>query len=292
MSGLAVVYIADQQYASDLQFSVASWRRFVTFPITVIDLGLSAESRRQIDDRFGGISWLPFDGSAEWPNKRDYAYLLKSRLGDLVRGEPVLFLDADIVVLAPSFFDAMGAVDEGEMLVSHSAWDRDFTWTYQADALPALREISGIEELDLSFEIPNSGVWAMRSRTAAAISSLWNTMLSRALASATVLRNLNPGTRVGDQEFLVLAARQAEVKWRRLHGSHNMQVHESRMPWIENGRSVLGGHHGEPPEPVRAVHYRFTPNAWIEIDETYIRSDYIRTWLQRHYAEIGEIAFG
>ena len=246
-----VVYVADKKHVVDLVFSMTSWRRFCDIPVVVVDIGLGTTAKRVLQGAFADVSWIGVDSNRDFVDQRSWAYYQKSRVGLHVSADTIVFLDTDIVVVCPSFFSSLLAVKKGEVRASPSAWDKDLTWTYSEQSLPILRSISGMDQLALSERIVNSGVWSMHKSTAPKVSQVWSDLTRAAVTSPSLRKTLNAGTRVGDQEFLSLATAKLGMWWVPLHGSHNMQVHDTKMYWRWGDGQVVGGHFAEARNPLR-----------------------------------------
>lgn len=294
-----VVYVSDRSRLSQLLMSITSWRRFAKLPVFVLDIGLSARDRVAVETvcdgnvtlmKSGGMSAIPRDVVAR---RQAFAFSRKTLLGLLAAGDPLIFLDADILVTHESFIPALSDVRPDELLASPSAWDADFTWTYSAESLRFLREYTGDATLELDHPICNSGVWAMRSASARSAAAAWSRMFRTALDSRGLRSTLRPGTQVGDQEFLLPACSLTGTSWTKLHGSFNMQVHEQRMRWLAglDGHPV-GGHLSEDPQTVRSIHFGCAPDGSVELEAAMIACPAIRGWVADQYQGVRAVVRG
>jgi hypothetical protein len=286
-----IAYVADESRLHHLLAGIAGWRRFGTYPVAVIDIGLGAEGREHVRRVAGGeVAFLSPVTTTPLPAgpaclRRAFAFEQKTLLGGVVPGDPVVFLDADVLVVAADFIPRLARVGDDTLLAARSAWDADFTWTYTPASLPHLRRATGRPDLATDHPVCNSGVWAMRAGAAARVSGVWHRMFRAATDSPALRATLRPGTEIGDQEFLLPACAACGLAWEPLHGSFNMQVHERRMPWAAGpGGHPVGGHPGEPAEPVRAVHYGCDPDGTPQLTADMIASAEVRAWLAAEYA--------
>jgi hypothetical protein len=294
VSSPTVAYVADQLRVHQLLVSIASWVRFASHPVAVVDIGLTSEGRTRIERLTDGrmIFLAPVEIPPQKPSsQRTVAFEQKTLLGGRVPGDPIVFLDTDILVAHPSFLTNLAQVPPNTLRASRSAWDADFTWTYTAESLRELCRATNQPDLHLTDPIVNSGVWAMRAATAARVVAGWNRGFRAAVDSPDLSHTLRPRTGIGDQEFLLPACRACGVAWDPLHGSFNMQVHERRMPWLpdRSGRP-RGGHIGEPAEPIRAVHYGCEPDGTVRLEPEMIASETLRRWIAAEYATCHELA--
>lgn len=294
-----VMYVCDLGRLHHLLTSIASWQRFATYPIAVVDIGLTERGRRAIAAvAVADVRFLPPCDSPPVPGcvvdrRRAHAYAQKTLIGMIGAGDPIIFLDSDILVVHPDFLPRLVTVPERSLLAAPSVWDADFTWTYTATSLRWLRSVTGQPSLTLATPICNSGVWAMRRRDAGAVAPHWHAAFRAALDAPGLHETLKPGTQIGDQEFLVPACNAAGVTWRRLHGSFNMQVHERLMPWKEGpGGHPLGGGLGEPLEPVLAIHYGCEPDGSVHLTSDMIASQATREWICAQYRAVSIITPG
>jgi hypothetical protein len=280
------MYVCDRAYEEFLLVSVASWSRFRPCALAVVDLGMTDSGKEAIRRLVPSVKYLtPVGGDTDGDlSARRRAFRQKARVGLSNPFGRVVFLDADIVVVARSFFRIFSLIRPRSVLAAASAWDRDFTWTYNEQSLPLLRALTATRDLELSWPIPNSGVWAADSVSAALACQEWSTMMGRVYACGTLASAVNANTAVGDQEFMMLAARAAGVEWRRLHGSYNMQVHDSRMRW--RGRD--GGHFGERLQEVKAVHFAGCPEGDPEITTEMLGVPDSREFVLTAYQEVRE----
>lgn len=285
---LTVAYVADQSRVHQLLVSIASWMRFAHHPVAVVDIGLAAEGRSQIERLTDGrVTLLP--PAETLPRKsfcqRTTAFEQKTLLGGFVPGDPVVFLDVDILVVHQSFLGKLVQVPRDTLWASRSAWDTDFAWSYTAESLPELRRATNQAHLDLIDPIVNSGVWAMRAETARRIAPKWNGGFRAAIDSPELSRTLRQGTGIGDQEFLLPACQACGVAWDPIHGAFNMQVHERRMPWVSDSSGhPRGGHTGEPAEPIRAIHYGCDSDGTIRLEPDMINCEGLRDWIAVEFA--------
>lgn len=289
-SNPVIIYVCDESRAHHLSISIASLRRFTALPICVVDIGLSASTRVCVqlvaEER---VTFCPPMASPPILDhvvgkQRANAFVQKTLIGSIAIGDPLIYLDSDILVVHPGFLDKLIEVQEGELLATPSAWDADFTWTYSTDSLSWLRQATGKADLSLEYPICNSGVWAMRRSAASAMSPCWHTSFRMALDSPQLWATLRPGTGIGDQEFLIPACRANGIVWTQLHGSFNMQVHENRMPWLDiDSGHPLGGHSYEYPQPVMAIHYGCGIDGTVTLDEHLIASPILRQWIVEQY---------
>jgi hypothetical protein len=293
---MIVVYVADRSRLHHLLISIASWRRFEPCSASVIDIGLYGEGRSCVEVvADGDVIFLEPGYTAPFCKRisavrRQYAFEQKTMVGSIVRGDPIVFLDSDVLVVNPTFLRELSEVNNNQLLAVPSAWDSDFSWTYTAASLPLLRSVTQQEDIRLEDPICNSGVWAMRSKSAAEVAPVWHSMLHKALDSRELLKTIRRGTDIGDQEFLVPACKSRNIGWAHLHGSFNMQVHENRMRWsIEQSGNVLGGHLFEPLKPVRAIHYGCNPDGTVHFCADMIASADIRAWIGNEYGKCWEI---
>lgn len=292
--GLTVAYVADESRLHHLLASIASWRRFDTWALAVVDIGLSASGRsRVVRVARGPVNFYPAAAVASLSLQgvpdahRARAFEQKALVGTHVVGDPIVFLDADILAVHPSFIEDLGKVGSGEMRAARSAWDADFTWTYTAASLPELRRIIGRPDFKADDPVCNSGVWAMRADTASQVAPVWHQMYRAAVGSPALRETIRPGTAIGDQEFLLPACATMGVSWVCLPGAFNMQVHERLMPWVVGpGGHLLGGHREGPMEVVRGVHYGCEPDGTPRLDATMIACAAVREWLQGQYASV------
>jgi len=298
----AIVYVCDEARSHQLLMSVASWRRFkLDFSVRVIDLGLSRLTRQRLRIICGDVEfrepldWLDVRHIPTDEPMRYEAYLQKTLVGRMGLAERILFLDSDILVVSTDFFSIFAkdfgpgqqAPDKQDgLLASPSAWDTDLTFTYNSECLPALRRHSRFPDLELSFRLANSGVWRMDEGTAAAVSREWWRGYKGAVTDVELWKRINPGRRIGDQEFMTMACHRLNVPWVKLHGSYNMQIHQSRMPWTPGPDGIpLGGHPEEAPAPVKAIHFGWQADYTVHIHESFIQDSAIRDWIGRQYAE-------
>jgi hypothetical protein len=297
-SAPVVAYVSDQSRLSQLLLSITSWRRFVALPVFVIDIGLSTHGRAAVQTVCDGyVTFLKSEEMSAIPGyadtRRAFAFYQKTLVGLLAAGDPLIFLDADILVTHESFIPMLGDVRPGELLASPSAWDVDFTWTYSAESLPFLRASTGDATLKLDHPICNSGVWAMRSASARTVAAAWSRMFRTALDSGALRSTLRRGTQIGDQEFLLPACLRTDTWWTRLHGSFNMQIHERRMRWLvgKDGHPV-GGHLAEDPQPVRSIHFGCAPDGSVDLEEAMIACPAIRGWVADQYQRVAAAVHG
>jgi hypothetical protein len=290
-----VAYVCDYGRLHHLLVGIASWRRFSALQVYVVDIGLTDAGRRAVTAvADGDVRFFQPANTAPVPDylptkQRAYAYLQKTLVGSHPVGDPVIFLDSDILVVHASFLNDIARVRAGELLATLSAWDSDFTWTYSPDSLPWLRAATGDSKLTLAYPVCNSGVWAARRADAELLATHWHARFRAALDAPGLRATLRPGTDIGDQEFLVPACGEIGVIWRRLHGSFNMQIHERRMPWAEGAAGhPLGGHVNEPLEAVRAIHYGCELDGSVNVEEGMIATLAIRHWIRRQYRECCE----
>lgn len=285
-----VVYLCDQRRIHQVGVSIFSWQRFRALDIFVIDYGLSCAARNWLIQSCGvrvlalashvSLDFLGADA------RRIGAYREKARIGlqpefESLGDRTLIFLDADIVVTHPSFFNIVDSFDCSSFVASPSAWDRDFTWTYEAKALTLLREVSRVPTFGMNMPIPNSGVTASTTTMWRRVSAVWAEMYDAFLKRSGSQNVVRAGRLPGDQEFLSLALQWCKVPWVRLHGSCNMQVDPMRMRWVQNSRlHPLGGHLDEEPQPVRAVHYGCEPNGEITLGCGMLGSFTSRKWLR------------
>lgn len=293
-SNTTVVYVSDQSRLSQLLLSIASWRRFVTLPVLVLDIGLSERGRSAVEAvcEDAVIFLKPSDPPAipsyVEARRQAVAFSQKTLLGLRAGGDPLIFLDADILVTHESFLQVLSGVRPDELLASASAWDADYTWTYSAKSLRLLRAFTGNAELELDHPICNSGVWAMRSGRARTVAAAWCRTFHTALASRALRSTVRSGAQVGDQEFLLPACSLTGTSWTRLHGSFNMQVHERRMRWLAGTDGhPTGGHLSEDPQPVRAIHFGCARDGSVDLEEAMIASPAIRAWVTDQYQRVG-----
>lgn len=283
-----IAYVADQSRVHQLLVSIASWMRFAHFQVAVVDIGLSSAGRTRIERLTEGqVTYLaPVAArSRRGSCQRTIAFEQKSLLGLQALGDPIVFLDADMLVVHPSFLANLVQLPRDTLRASRSAWDADFNWTYSAESLSELRRVTGQDALQLTDPIVNSGVFAMRAATAARVAPEWHRGFRGAIDSLELSRTLQAGTNIGDQEFLLPACRTCGVAWEPLHGSFNMQVHERRMRWIpEASGHPQAAHLGEPPEPVKAIHYGCEPDGSVRLDAAMIASESLRGWIAGEYA--------
>jgi hypothetical protein len=293
---MIIAYVADRTRLHHLLISIASWRRFEPCLASVIDIGLCDDGRRCVEAvADGDVTFQEPCDSAPFHKhisavRRPYAFEQKTMVGSIVQGDPIVFLDSDVLVVNPSFLQKLSEVRDKQLIAVPSAWDSDYLWTYTAASLSSLRSVTKQENFHLQDPICNSGVWAMRSKSAAAVAPVWHSMLHKALDSRELQETVRRGTQIGDQEFLVPAARCCNTGWTHLHGSFNMQVHENRMRWsIEESGNVLGGHLLEPLEPVRAIHYGCDADGTVALEADMIASPDIRAWIRNEYRTCWEI---
>lgn len=285
----AIAYVADEGRSHHLLMSIASWSRFINIPIRVIDLGLSVSTKTLIqtlatDITFHNPVFLLAISSDKRDPKRIQAYYQKTLVGQMEFAEKVLYLDADILVVSADFINIFNLAKPDLLIASPSAWDCDLTWTYNDSCLDFLRKCTGLRNLSLSFKIANSGVWLMSHETAAVVSQKWQMVFTEAILSDDLWSKINSGASIGDQEFLTMATWQLGVAWHQLHGSYNMQIHENRMPWATQKNTIMGSHHGEALEEVKAIHYN-TGND-LSILPSHIKSKTIRSWIHNQYNQI------
>lgn len=291
MAGPTIIYVCDTGRLHHLLMSVCSWRRYASFPMIVVDIGLTERARASIRSVLAeSVTFhAPLNTGTAPPSaeqQRIFAYLQKTALGKIRAGDPIIFLDSDILVVDGDFFPRLLAVKPGELLASPSAWDADFLWTYTDRALPALQRVSNFPSLQMASPVCNSGVWAMRSNDAADVAAQWLRAYRAAIASPDLVAATRPGRLIGDQEFLIPACHAAGVTWTPLHGSFNMQVHESKMRWeLSAGAHPFGGHKSEHSERVRAIHFGCERDGRVSIDEDMLPTDEVRAWVHAHYRE-------
>lgn len=287
-SSFSFAYVCDQNYEDLLLMSVASWRRFTSGAIYLVDLGVSSECKRILSRLASPLTLLEATTNADVPedyiDSRIRAYCEKARIGLHGIGEDFVFLDSDVIITSPNFFSIFDAIAPNRVLASQSAWDTDFRWTYNESCLPHLRKISGVNDLTLTWGIPNSGVWAADRDTSRTLSMLWSPMFERAMICEKLRANLNPGTGIGDQEFMGLSMWRAGFHWVRLHGSYNMQVHDTRMRWQDSG----GGHLFERAEEVKAIHFGVRLGETPHILESMIASQESREFVLSAYDSVGK----
>jgi hypothetical protein len=219
--------------------------------------------------------------------RRINAYREKARIGlhetwNSVDSRPLIFLDADIIITDASFFDLLSSGDETTILASPSAWDRDLTWTYKAEALPVLRQASGLVDLTMQELIPNSGVLAAWAATWRQLSMIWAELYDSFLTQSAGMNVLHESRLPGDQEFLALACKMAKIHWQKLHGSFNMQVDPARMRWLwTNDGQPMGGHLTEKLQKVRAVHFGCNREGKLDLPFCALGSEPSRAWLRK-----------
>ena len=293
-----VVYVSDRSRLSQLLLSITSWRRFVALPVSVVDIGLSARGRAAVEAVCDGdVTFLKSEEISGIPDYVDarqaFAFFQKTLVGLLAAGDPLIFLDADILVTHESFIPVLSDVRPDELLASPSAWDTDFTWTYSAESLPFLRAATGDATLKLDHPICNSGVWAMRSASARTVAAAWSRMFRTAFNSRALRSTVRLGTQVGDQEFLLPACSFTDTSWTRLHGSFNMQIHERRMRWLAGAEGhPAGGHLAEDPQPVRSIHFGCAPDGSVDLDAAMIACPAIRGWVAGEYQCVAAVVHG
>lgn len=289
MTPRTVVYVADADQANRLLMSVASGARFFSVPVRIIDIGLPSALKEQLKRLQEDVDFISPVDSLELPDsfpraRRYQALYQKTWVGRLVHANRMVFLDSDIVITSPEFEGIFARICEGSVCVSPSAWDRDLHWKYSPASLPMLRAHVGIADLSLDDAVYNSGVWGMTGETAASVSEVWTADYRRAVLDEALHRSLNPRAMIGDQEYLGISARKLGVRIVLLHGSYNMQVHENRMPWGMVQDGSVGGHLGEPMEPVKAVHYNNGRD--VSVAPKQIASPAIRDWIRAQYASV------
>jgi|GEM_PF-5425314 len=291
-----IAYVADESRLHHLILSIASWRRFELCKVCVIDIGLGTRGRSAVEAVAGrDVGFLSPVATTPLPEhimerRRTYAFEQKAILGCIIQGDPIIFLDSDILVVHPRFIRDLAQVTDNQLFAVPSAWDSDYSWTYTRASCRFLRHATSPVDFRLDNPICNSGVWAMRSKLASAVAQVWHAMFRKALDSQELLATLRPGTQIGDQEFLLPACICYGASWIRLHGSFNMQVHENRMPWsIHEPDGVHGGHRHEHPQPVRAIHYGCSPNGTVPLADEMISSVEIRAWIQEEYRTCWQI---
>jgi hypothetical protein len=267
--------------------SISSWHRFYDRPTIVFDYGITEYSRNLIQKRFRSVAirTVPHYVFQNGITKSEQAFLIKAFLPQLVESDVFVFLDSDIFVVSHLFFESVVSIPSGSIGACPSAWDKDFTWTYSSRSLPFLRHLTALEDFDLRFPIPNSGVWyGTSSSITHKVSTLWYSQLSAALSSTKLRNTLNEGTSIGDQEFLGTSCKALGVQWYHLHGSVNMQVNEDRMNWgIDESGILVGGHFGEEPQPVKGIHYGCSNTYQISLSSTQMHSDEIRRKVIHEY---------
>jgi hypothetical protein len=294
-----VVYVCDEAHAARLAISLESWKRFRDADAYVIDFGLSQATRQRLGQAYGAKLVKRSHPVSEGIERRIGAYREKTLAVTLVADighageDPIVLLDSDIIVFDASFFDMVEDVGDGEVAASASAWDVDFTWTYRPEAEPVLREVCGLPDFERSWTIPNSGVVSARPGTWRAVCPAWALLYDRFLAAPDWRRLIRPGASPGDQEFLRLALARAGCAWRPLHGSCNMQVSPERMCWgPETGMPFVGGHFGEPPEVVRALHYGVGRDGAIAFSEAMLANTAARASVAAMVDGLREAAVG
>ena len=293
---MIIAYVADRSRLHHLLMSIASWRRFEPCMVSVIDIGLGDDGRSCVNAvADGDITFHEPGPSAPLHNPispvpRAYAFEQKTMVGCIVQGDPIVFLDSDVLVVSSSFLRRLSEVSDNQLIAVPSAWDSDYLWTYTPASSSLLRSVMDQNNFHLEDPICNSGVWAMRSESAAEVAPVWHSMLRKALESRELQETIRHGTEIGDQEFLVPAASCCNAGWSRLHGSFNMQVHENRMGWsIGDSGNVMGGHLLEALEPVRAIHYGCNPDGTVALEADMIASADIRAWIKNEYRSCWEI---
>ena len=287
---MIVSYVADRSRLHQLLMSIASWQRFETLPVAVIDIGLTASCRdavrRICDDQVDFLAAaVTGPMTSEMPDlQKVRAFEQKALLGSCVQGDPIVFLDTDILVVHRDFMANLSRVEQGTLAAAPSAWDRDFTWTYTASSLQHLKRLLNLECFSLNYPICNSGVWAMRKDSASAVSPIWHKMFRSAIDDPYVCASIKPGTGIGDQEFLLPACSRAGVLWNPLPGTFNMQVHHALMPWrIGNDGHPRGGHKSEPSGLILAVHYGCDADGTAPVPADVLPCSEVRDWLKIEY---------
>lgn len=286
----SVVYVCDHGRVHQLLMSITSWARFATVDVCVVDIGLTEADLLAITAVTPGtVRFLRPAGTFPVPNHvinkhRTFAYAQKTLVGSVYTGDPVIFLDSDIVVVHCDFLQRLFNVRQGELLAAPSFWDSDFNWTYSPESLPWLRLAIGNDSLSLTYPVCNSGVWAMRQGDASDVSLLWHAMFRNAIESAGLGSTLNQGTDIGDQEFLLPSCEAAGVKWIPLPAVFNMQVHHNRTPWSSGaGGHPFGSGCGKQPELVQAIHFGCNPDGAVLLEDGMLPSLKIKEWVAEQY---------
>lgn len=284
-----IAYVADQSRAVELQMSLASWTRFFTVPVKVIDLGLSEEVRASLHRLHSDIEFLKPSPIPELSLQHPHAQRLralyqKTILGHLLQVEKLVCLDADIVITSPRFRDIFSQIRPGAVLISPSAWDRDLHWKYNLRCLDHLRQHTRMPDLTLDTPTYNAGVWGMAPPTMALVSEVWCEAFRKAIGDLTLQQMLNKGSMIGDQEYLSITIAKLSLGPDRLHGSFNMQVHDNRMPWSVEDGEIVGGHLDEPLLPIKAIHYNNGRD--VSVPAKQIRSPEVRAWIHSQYENI------
>jgi hypothetical protein len=282
--GLGFVYVCDQEHFARLIISLESLRLFRRSQVFVVDYGLQPASRDKLEAVYG-VTMV--DAAFRWTRapsgRRIGAFREKTIAAGRVAEQrwpdtsPIVLIDSDIIILDLGFWEIEECVTANRICMTHSAWDKDFTWTYTENALPSLRNISGIEDFEMNWKIPNSGVVCAASAAWQAVCPLWRELYDRFIALPDWPSVVRAHATPGDQEFLVLAMHLAGIDWHRLHGSYNMQVSRERMAWCEYFSLPLhGGHFSELPERVRAIHFGVDECCELHLSDSMLANDAAR----------------
>jgi hypothetical protein len=282
--GLGFVYVCDQPHLARLIISLESLRHFGMSQVFVVDYGLEPASRDKLEVVYGvTMVEAAFPRAPTTSGRRIGAFREKTMAANRVAARrwpdtsPIVLIDSDIIVLNLEFWGIEEGVTENRICMTPSAWDKDFTWTYTENALSLLRDISGIEDFEMNWEIPNSGVVCASPVAWQAVCPLWCELYDRFIALPGWPSVVRAHTTPGDQEFLVLAMRLAGVDWHRLHGSYNMQVSRERMAWSEDFSLPLHGcHFDELPERVRALHFGVDECCDLHLSDSMLANDAAR----------------